>query len=71
MGLSEKLNAVNVFKPRIGVWKMHPQIAQSRSAQQGITGGMDQHIRIRMTEQALFKRNGPPPRTNGLPLTSR
>ena len=56
-GLAQQDAAVDVLVLRLGVGEMAPDVAQRRRPQQRIANGMQQHIRIGMTEQAFLIRN--------------
>ena len=45
--------AVDVFEFPGSIWKMIADIAQAGGTQQGITDGMEQHVRIAVAQRAL------------------
>ena len=49
--------AVDAFIARIAVRKVFADIAECSRTEQRITDRVQQHIRIRVSEQAAFKRN--------------
>ena len=58
--LAQQFAAVRTFVTFVGIGEPAADVAQRRRAQQRIHDRVQQHIRIRMTEQAGFVRDGHP-----------
>ena len=63
--LFEHPQALHVFEGRIRVRKVPANVAHGQRTQNGIDDGMGQHVRIRVAEKALGKRNGNAPEDQG------
>ena len=63
----KEFHAGDIFILRVSVREQAADVPHSRSAQQRVTYGMRQDIRIRMAQEAFFKRYVHPPRTSFLP----
>ena len=55
--LGQQHTRVGALERQVGVGKMRANVAQRRSAQQGVGDGVQQHIGVRVAQQPEVKRN--------------